>query len=225
MRSACTSVSSVASTVRFVRSYLGAIMLGKHLEGHRHAQILPLDLDGDGRLDHLLVHAPMGFGVHAQRALRTIRAIYAKDGRLVVTLAGLGELESFVRLGDKPVRELGEARVWISSTPFIASRHLKSKRHTLEDQIQAELAWRELPRATSVEVLDRETVVELRFHHFLRVRRDPERAPPSSSFFGLRIELERVIPGPLALGYASHFGLGLFVPESSIETPASIVHA
>jgi CRISPR-associated protein Csb2 len=30
---------------------------------------------------------------------------------------------------------------------------------------------------------------------------------------GLRIELERQVRGPIALGYGSHFGLGLFVPQ------------
>ena len=34
---------------------------GKYLRGrHGHAHILPLDLDGDGHLDHILIHAPMG---------------------------------------------------------------------------------------------------------------------------------------------------------------------
>ena len=32
------------------------------------------------------------------------------------------------------------------------------------------------------------------------------------SGFGFRLSFASPIPGPLALGYGSHFGLGLFVP-------------
>jgi CRISPR-associated protein Csb2 len=186
---------------------------GAHLEGHRHAHLVPLDLDNDKRLDHVLLHAPMGFGADAQQALRTIRAVYGKTGRYAVTLVGLGALGRFVRLGGEPVAELAEARVWVSRTPFVPPRHLKVKRHTLEDQIQAELASRGLPRANRIDVLDHDAVVERGFHRFVRARKAPARAPAAPCFFGVRVELDRPARGPIALGYASHFGLGLFVPE------------
>src|SRR5215210_1446890 len=35
---------------------------GVPLEGHAHAHYLPTDEDGDGRLDHVTVYAPRGFG-------------------------------------------------------------------------------------------------------------------------------------------------------------------
>ncbi len=34
----------------------------------------------------------------------------------------------------------------------------------------------------------------------------------ASCFFGLCIELARPVRGPIALGYGSHFGRGVFVP-------------
>jgi CRISPR-associated protein Csb2 len=187
---------------------------GVRLEGHRHAVLVPLAVDKEGQLDHVLVHAPMGLGAEAQRALRAIRSTFTKGGKnpLFVTLAGLGMLEDFLHVGSQGIAELAESRVWTSRTPFVPPRHLKSRRHTLQDQLQAELASRGLPRASQIDVLDRDHVVELGFHRFVRVRRDRGRPPPASCFFALRVELERPVRGPIALGYASHFGLGLFVP-------------
>jgi CRISPR-associated protein Csb2 len=189
---------------------------GVRLQGHKHAIFLPLSLDEEGQIDHILVHARMGFGVDAQRALRAIRSTYTKGGDkpLFVTLAGLGQVADFARVGRSLLAELSESRVWVSRTPFVPPRHLKARRHSLEDQVRAELSTRGLPDATRIDVLDRDTTIANRFHHFVRARRDPKRAPPARRFFALRIELERAVRGPIALGYASHFGLGVMVPES-----------
>jgi CRISPR-associated protein Csb2 len=196
----------------------GRDLQGVRLEGNRHCSFVPLDIDGDGQLDHFLLHAPMGFGAVAQRALRAIRETYMKGANpLFVTLAGMGTRDDFGRLGRTEVRELAEARIWTSRTPFVPPRHIKARRHTLHDQVQAELAARSLPRATRIDVLDAETVVALGFHRFVRARRDPKRQPPAPRFFGLRIELERPARGPIAFGYGAHFGLGLFVPEATLE--------
>lgn len=194
---------------------------GECLKGHRHATLVPLDIDADGHLDHFLVHAPMGLGAEAQRSLRAIRKIYAKGAAkpLFVTLAGIGELADFVHLGPGRVAALSESCVWVSQTPFVPPRHLKARRHTLEDQVHAELAARSLPRAKRIDVLDRSECIAIGLHRFVRARRDPKRQPPAPRFFGLRIELDQPARGPISLGYASHFGLGLFVPDG--RQPAS----
>lgn len=44
------------------------------LKGHQHAVFLPADEDGDGRLDHLTVFAPMGFNALELQALDRLRA-------------------------------------------------------------------------------------------------------------------------------------------------------
>jgi CRISPR-associated protein Csb2 len=187
---------------------------GKPLEGHRHVTIVPLDLGRSGHIDHFLLHAPMGLGPSAQHALRLIRKTYAKGAvkPLFVTLVGVGALREFVRLDGEPVPDLAESRVWTSKTPFVPPRHLKQRRHTLQDQLMAELATRGLPPASGIDVLSRDEIVARGFHRFVRARRDPRRGPPASCFFGLRIELARPVRGPIALGYGSHFGLGLFIP-------------
>ena len=45
---------------------------------HQHAHINPLDLDGDGHLDHILIWARMCIGSHAQMAIRAARKTYTK---------------------------------------------------------------------------------------------------------------------------------------------------
>lgn len=188
---------------------------------HQHAHLLPLDLDGDQRLDHLLVWAPMQLRDAAQRAIRSVNRTYMKGGvgELQVSLVGSGDAADMRRLPaplDRHVRSLlgapGGSTRWVSSTPFVPPRFLKQRgRNSLEGQVHAELASRGLPPA-SVEVLAKKTV-DLR--HYMRIRGRGRKPPPVDCGFGLRIVLESPHGGPLSLGYASHFGLGLFTAEDS----------
>lgn len=204
--------------------------------GHEHAHILPLDLDGDEHLDHVLVYAPMGLGRVAQDAVRSLRRTWMKGNPddLQVSLIGSGSLRDIASLSDDLGPHLSSilgARAdgttqpspstsWISVTPFVPPRYLKRRgRNTLEGQIAAELESRHLPDLVSLQVLSHDdqedpTGADLarRLRHFVRVRRhgnDPP-FPPQDIGFTLKIELATPIPGPLTLGYASHFGLGLF---------------
>ncbi|MDA1166337.1 MAG: type I-U CRISPR-associated protein Csb2 [Planctomycetota bacterium] len=205
---------------------------GKPLrEGHQHAHVLPLDLDGDLHLDHVLVfttRAEQGgllLGEIAQQAVAGLRKTWTKgrDADLQVSLIGRGPLDSLRHLPDPLTpainQLLGPANGttdWISATPFVPPRYLKRNgKNTLEGQIASELASRGLPELVSVELLDqsdsdsdRERARTLRHH--VRVRRHGGGAPPLDVGFALKIELACPCPGPLLLGYGSHFGLGLF---------------
>ncbi len=124
---------------------------GAEIRGHRHASLLPLDLDGDGRMDHVLVHAPMGFDARAQAALTSVTATWAsKLPKIYVTLVGMGRRGDFVH----HVPQVRSARTWVSSTPFLPARFLKERGpSSLEGQIRAELQWRDvLQEFASVEV-------------------------------------------------------------------------
>lgn len=188
----------------------------RRLEGHRHAHVLPLDLDRDGRLDHAVIYAPMGLGHAAQAAIRGLRRTWTKGGvgELQLAVAGSGALEDLRALappfGNTIAAFLGPkdgARVWVSETVFVPPRHLKrAGRNTLEGQVNAELAVRGLP-AARVEVLPwMDGYLALR--HAPRVR--PKRPPPADIGFVLRLWLERPCRGPVTLGYGAHFGLGRF---------------
>lgn len=187
---------------------------------HQHTHILPLDLDGDGRLEHFLLWAPMGLDATAQAAVRAVRHTFMKGGNapLRVALAGTGDLQLFRNLpGDygaglrKVVGPAAGATDWISRTPFVPPRHLKKQgKNSLEGQIIAELASRHLPAPEDIQVIDpRQDQQFLPLRHFLRSRRTGP-PPPIDCGFAVALRFAEAIPGPLALGYGSHFGLGLF---------------
>ncbi|MCC6558175.1 MAG: hypothetical protein IT372_34955, partial [Polyangiaceae bacterium] len=52
-----------------------------------------------------------------------------------------------------------------------------------------------------------------RWRHFQRERAKRDQAPPVPAGLGLRLVFAEPVQGPIALGYASHFGLGLMEPD------------
>lgn len=194
---------------------------GTPAEGHGHAHLLPLDLDGGGALDHVLLWAPDGFDGTAQDAILRLRRTYGKDvPELVVTCAGFGSLSDLRNqvqdrrgrcpgiLGD---RIDGRARVWTSLTPFIAPRFTKpSGKNRIIGQVEAECQVRGLPVPT-IEELPREEIVARDFLRFIRKRGDGHPQPPVTVPYALTLTFPEPVAGPIALGYGSHFGLGLFV--------------
>lgn len=206
--------------------FTGQDVDGNPLVGHAHATLLPLSLGRrSDRLDHVLVHAPMGFDARAKAALGAVRKTYAPGiPDVFVTLVGLGRTADFVN----DVPEVRRARVWRNTTPFVPTRHPKSRgQNTLEELVQRDLEQRGLPKADLVELeLDDGSFAPLadwqamggaaprpstRFRHFRRERET--RPPPVRLALGLRLHFAAPVAGPLALGYGSHFGLGAFRPD------------
>lgn len=206
------------------------------LSGHRHARLIPLALGKrKDRLDHILVHCPMGLDGAARQALFRLRKTWAQDlPDLFVTLAGIGNVEAFARA----VPHVRPSRFFRSATPFVPSRFLKRRgKDTLIEQVQRELEFCALPRASAIEVEteaggwisagsvvtgDRASDLAIdvdgparrastRFRHFVRARR--ERPPPVALSVSLRLSFDQEVRGPIALGYGAHFGLGVFEPD------------
>lgn len=190
--------------------------------GHRHAHVLPLDLDGDDRLDHVLVYSPRGLGGAAQQAIRSLKRTWTKGGvgELQVAVVGRGDLDALRALpgplGQRIEQLLAPpqgSRVWVSETPFVPPRFLKRRgANTLVGQINAELASRALPPVEQLDELPR-TAETIALRHFVR-RRQRGGVPPAVDIgFVVRLQFAEPVSGPLTLGYASHFGLGLFAAE------------
>jgi len=191
---------------------------------HEHTHILPLDLDDDGHLDHILIWAPMGLGDVAQAAIRSARKTFTKGGiePLRLALAAKGDLLDFDKLSGKYGNGLARindsSSIWQSATPFVAPRYIKARgKNALEGQIRAELSSRRLPDPVRVKQLEDNT--HSQFRHFKRVRRHGPQ-PPIDRGFAIRLEFERPVSGPISLGYGSHFGLGLFERYVGADVPA-----
>lgn len=190
-------------------------------DDHRHAHILPLDLDDDRRIDHILVFAKMGLGHRAQSAISKLRRTWTKGGagELQLAVIGKGKLDDLRRLvaplGPSLSRLIGPAQTWTSLTAFVPSRHLNKagRRNDLMYQVRAELEWRGLPDAQITD-LPLNTPDARPLRHLVR-RRQRGNQPPQDVCFALQLHFAEPISGPLSLGYASHFGLGLFIPAYS----------
>lgn len=193
---------------------------GKQADGspgaeHRHAFFLPTDDDGDGRLDHLLLYAAEGFDSREMRALDVWRETRG-PGSVTLNVLWLGS-------DNRPV---GPARVWRSATPFVPTRHYKergTKRDTFpreqlaEMNLREELVRRGLPEPVGLNRL-KELVLPggrpLNWRDFRQQRVFGEGRRGSDFGRGFEIEFAEEVTGPIAVGYACHFGLGLFVPVS-----------
>ena len=206
---------------------------GQTLSGsHQHAHILPVDLDCDGHLDHVIIHAPMGLGDLAQQAIRSLRRTWTKGGvgDMQLALAGCGDLDSMRSIPEPLLDQItkilgppGGATTWVSLTPFVPPRFQKKRgKNSLPGQVNAELQSRGIPEALDIELLpwDSDT---LPLRHF--VRRRAGNPPPADVGYPLRIRFsEPLVPGrPITLGYASHFGLGLFESDEPDGSDMSIV--
>jgi CRISPR-associated protein Csb2 len=189
---------------------------GSPLVGHQHAHILPLDVDGDRRLDHILIWTPMGMGPEACEALHAVRRLWDSDhdAAAFVELAGTGGRREIKDTLDALSSDVCAAsRTWATATPFVAPRHIKQRgANTLEAQILSELQSRGLPAPSALRIANREALADSGFHEFVRARRGKKRAPPNTRPVHFELEFDEPLVGPVALGYGAHFGLGQLRP-------------
>lgn len=200
---------------------------GRPLRNHRHAHAhtIPLDLDGDGHLDHVLIYAAMGLCPTAQQAIRRLRRTWTKGGvgELQLAVVGSGGLDDLRRLPGRLGRAMeailgppGGARHWHSLTPLVPPKTPDGRRaRQPASQVNRELASRGLPPAQSVEI-DPELTKALR--HFVRRRGHGGPPPRVDAGWGVRLTFAQPVRGPLLLGYAAHYGLGLFAADETSGT-------
>jgi len=178
---------------------------GGPAEGHEHVFILPLDEDGDGRIDHLIVKSSLTFEVSELDALDRLRSVWQPKGRpdvkiVLVSLSAEGS--------GRPSRR------WVSATPFVTGRHHRKGRgeyfEWLSGEVRLECGFHGLPEPTSVEWIDRTQGKghQLRWMEFVRSRKNqtPLRG------HGCVLTFEEEVQGPIVIGALCHFGLGVFLP-------------
>jgi CRISPR-associated protein Csb2 len=189
---------------------------------HAHAFWLP-EPNERGEIEHALIHAPGGFGAEAVRVLAALRQVKRDEGEpLRLMLEGIGRAALFGQVS----RLAGESDVWRSVTPYLHPWHLKKPqlrspealREALLGQLRREWKARgeSLPELVAIREITsvRSGGRELRPVHFHRFRRKRGLVQPDTLGRLLELRFAAPVRGPLALGFACHFGLGLFVPAS-----------
>lgn len=194
---------------------------------HVHAFWLPEDADCDGWIDHVSVYIPSGIDDNIRTRLDRISRLWlaskqqpansnplpviAKEWRLA--LEGFGQPEYFA--GSSPI--LSRASHWKSVTPFLAAGHLKTAGY------RGELIRLLKRRGFNTEGINIKILQEIsvggsvrRANHFHRFRSRRGEKQPDTQGALLQIVFPEPISGPLAIGFGSHFGLGLFAPNSRI---------
>src|SRR5690606_17535546 len=101
--------------------------------------------------------------------------------------------------------------------PYLHPWHVK-KRFSIDDQIRRECRERGIPEPVAIEVIDEVDTGKGRKRrpvHFQRFRSRRGLSQPDRLGSFWRLTFSEPIAGPLALGSACHYGLGLFRPCSS----------
>lgn len=171
-----------------------------------HTAYLAQDLDGDGLIDHMLIHLPSGFNGAAIRGLESLRRLWCGQlGEWSARVEAIGRVDDF--RGDP---YLGSSRGWRSVTPYLHPWYRKA-RFGLEEQLRRECSLRDWGEP----VFERlETILvgqrPLRPDAFQVIRakqgvRQPDRR---GSFW--RLTFSEPIAGPVTLGFGRFWGMGLF---------------
>lgn len=179
---------------------------------HAHAYYLPEDADGDGRIDHVFIFASAGFDRAALEALTDIDYLglvhRPQDDGWRVVLEGFGQRPDMTG-----TMYAGASTVWQSVTPYLRPWHSK-KNFGLRAQLKRECSLMGLPELEDVQTLETIEVRDrpLRPVHFHRFRSKAGLHQPDTRGAFVQLMFVRPITGPLAFGFTSHFGLGLFRP-------------
>ena len=197
---------------------------------HRHAYWLPEDADADGLIDHVSVFIPHGIDHDIQAKLDRITRLWVDhqqhsgDGdvdaagtiKWRLALEGFGKPSDFAE--SAPI--FGRARDWRSATPFLAAGHLKSKGHAGEfRRLVTRMGMDEKLGFTAelIEISELESVqVGGTTRHADRFRRFRSRGRERQyDARGALLQVRFPVPlrGPVAMGFGSHFGLGLFIAD------------
>lgn len=211
------------------RQLLGPDALPKDLSGHNledgnrhgHAFWLPEDENVDGVIDHLLIHVPAGLSSESIRVLTGLQWIKRDEGEpLRLMLEGIGTAEMLAGASSY----MKCSRVWRSVTPYLHPWHIKKAAlrsetsifAAIEEQIRREWTLRgsTLPAIESIVPLTEikaggRSLRPLQFHRFRRKRGLTQ---PDALGRLLELRFAEPAPGPIALGFGCHFGLGLFRP-------------
>ena len=196
----------VGDSTRISRSFSGKDTEGRPASEHWHAYYLPLDSDGDGWLDHMLVIGKEPLVMAERLALDRLESVWQSNGRPDLKLVPV----RWGTTGDL----LTLSRKFCSATPFVPSRHYRKGRgefgEWLISEVRREAGNHGLPEPVKVTILPALTGGKrtIRWLDFRRSRK----GEGEKIGYGFELEFGEPVPGPFSIGYGAHFGMGMFAP-------------
>ena len=186
---------------------------GTLLKGHRHLYIMPLDINNDGKIDHVLLKGKENFYTNELNVINNVRFIYQKDGKIQLTPI------RYYSKNDDIKNLYAPSKHWISETPVIFSRHYKKSKGPYNEWLKSELIKElkfhyiinEDKDVEKIEIINHINK-QGRNYYWLNFKRSRKRNDPEKFGYGFNIIFKNAIYGPFCAGYYAHFGLGMFLP-------------
>lgn len=191
---------------------------------HQHAHWIPLasETGRDHHVSSLVIWVPDGLRTDEIAAVMEVRDASGRRGGRDgegYEIRGFPQVTMLFQAAG-PITQVapelcGPARRWVSETPYLPVRH--RKRESLDEfvaaDVEAELGYRDLSPAKVSRVAPEDGLPDqwARGYRRYRIKEHLGRARPG---LRLRLEFPEEVAGPLLLGQLSHFGYGIFVPES-----------
>ena len=198
---------------------------GQPLTDHQHTHIFCELGETRDTIGYITLYAPGGYDPEARRVIEDMQRsrLWGRgDHDINLILLGFGDVDTF----DTPIFQ--RSKRWTSLTPFVSTRHAKHyadgrpkldaegwpigspaqdlRRLMQQDRLEIPKISPPMPGITVRPERD------LRVIQFQTQRFQGEGRHGHQAAAAFTLEFEHEIQGPLAFGYGSHFGLGLFVP-------------
>lgn len=215
-RTACMSKYGKANDKNTSGIFSGKDGVGKPLKNHIHASYLPTYEMQDRQIDHLTIFTLDRFDEKELDVLFSLKKIYGNNqGDINLVFEDCGDLNDF-----SDVKIFKKNHLWKSTTPLILTRHMKSRgkgdEKRLVDSPEAQIRNEIESRYGASYELKNITITENKISHlylsdFFRWRNHGSVGDGRS--YNVELEFKNMVSGPITLGYASHYGLGMFAPK------------
>ena len=218
-RSACMSQYGQRTSGGTTPVFSGKDDNGNPLTNHQHAFYLPTYESQNREVDHLTIMSKKPFTKHECDVLFSLDRLYSYNMPPVnLVFLGCGTHADF---SDVPM--MRKSKSWVSTTPVTLTRHVKYRgrgkhKHVVdspEDQIRNELRLRYsdqyAPKKVSLNVTSPIHGTSVRPYEFYRLRNHG--SVNKGHTYAVSLEFDKQVAGPITLGYAAHFGLGMLVPR------------
>ena len=177
-------------------------------------------------ISHITIYAKMGFNEKAERALESIERVYYGSRGVRLLLLGIGDKETF----SNEAVMFSESHKWVSMTPFVPTLHPKFNAEG-KPKIDAESGKQkgspeyDLYRLLKLNIGQTASKIACYpISHtkernallgFSVYRKTGKGLRSSNTGYICTLEFDKPVKGPIAVGYGSHFGLGMFIPDKA----------